>query len=470
MPFGATSSYDPQPPADAVGRLRNWNIFDGLFEFDEGGKLVPALAQEATPNADATEWTVRLRSGVTFHDGHPFTADDVVYSLKRILNPKTQAEAFAQLGMVDARGIRKTDKLTVKIPLHYPFAILPEQLAVIGSVMMVRNGERTFTPPIGTGAFMFETGNARGLTLKRNPNYWRSGLPRLDTVELVNIQDPTARLNAVSSGQVDAIDPVDPSQVAVARGNPHLTVFTNHKTATFMPLYMTATKRPFSDNRVREAIKFAADRNAMNQLAYGGNGKLGNDMFGISDPGYPTDVPQRPYDPERAKALWNKAGMAGTQLQFWTSDLWPGQETHAVAFAQQAKAAGIDVNVQRVPVDQFFTKAYAVQPFANDYWFATPALSLMSLAFVPKGSYFATASWSNQRTTDLYHQAVTQLDGSKRAELTGEILRFFRENGPYVIWAFEGGSNIYSAKIGGQENSAIRPLNGYKLDKFFIKS
>jgi peptide/nickel transport system substrate-binding protein len=469
MPFGATSSYDPQTPADAVGRLRNYNLFDGLFQFDDAGQLAPALAEEASSNADATEWTLRLRSGVTFHDGRPFTADDVVYSLKRILDPKTKAEAFAQLGMIDARGIRKIDKTTVKIPLHQPFVILPTQLGALGTVLMVPVGMSDFKHPIGTGPFMFVRGNSQKFVLKRNPHYWRPGLPRLDGVEVINIQDPTARLNAVLSGQVDAIDPVDPSQVAAAGANPKVTVFTN-KTSTFMPLYMTVTKRPFTDNRVREAIKFAADRKQMNDLAYGGNGTLGNDMFGLTDPGYPKDIPQRPYDPERAKALWNQAGMAGTKLQFWTSDLWPGQLTHATAFAQQAKAAGIDVTVRRVPVDQFFTKAYGVQPFADDYWFATPALSLMSLAFVPKGAYYATASWASPRTTDLYRQAVAEQDDAKRADLTGEISRDFRDNGPYVIWAFEAGSNIYSAKIGGQENSAIRGLNGYRLDKFFVKS
>lgn len=469
MPFGEVSSLDPHLPPGAVSRLRNWNVFDGLLEFNNAGELVPALAEEVTPNADATEWTIRIKSDVTFHDGSALTADDVLYSFRRILDPATEAEARQQIDMIDAGGMAKVDNRTIRIPLKYAFWVFPEQLAMLGTIAIVKDGTNSFSPPIGTGAFTFDSGSNEKFTLKGNPNYWRSGLPRLSVVEVINIQDPTARLNALRSGQLDAIHPVEPSQVEAANADPKINVFTNH-TGTFMPMYMDVSKRPFNDNRVREALKFATDREQMNQLAYGGEGRLGNDMFGALLPGYPEDIEQRPYDPERAQALWKQAGMVGSKLEFWTSDVWPGQLTHATAFAQQAKAAGIDVTLRNIPVDQYFTKAYSVQPFASDYWYTTPALGLMSLAFVPKSAYFDVASWSNPRTTQLYQEAVKQPDEEKRNDMVREILLEFRDTGPYIVWAFEASSDLYSERIGGQENSAIRGLNGFNLEKFFVKS
>jgi peptide/nickel transport system substrate-binding protein len=119
--FSAAGSNDPLPGPGPEGRLRNNAVFNFLFAFTKTGQLIPSLAEEATPNSRATVWTIKLRDGVTFHDGSPLTADDVVYTFKRILQPKTKAEGAGDIGMVDASGIRKIDRLTVRIPLKYAF-------------------------------------------------------------------------------------------------------------------------------------------------------------------------------------------------------------------------------------------------------------------------------------------------------------------------------------------------------------
>lgn len=470
LPAGAAGSLDPHAPASLHARLRNTNVFDTLYAYSGSGQLVPSLAEEATPNSDATEWTIRLKSGVEFHDGSTLTADDVIYSLRRILDPETGAEGTGQIGMVDAAGLTKVDDLTVLVPLTRPFSIFLDQLAAGHVISIIKNGETRFEQPNGTGAFKFVSGNDSEFTLERNPNYWISGLPYLDGVEVIPIQDPTARLNALKTDEVDAIHPVELSQAAALGASASITQFTN-KTATFMPMYMRVDGKPFSDNRVREALKFAADREKMNELAYGGEGVIGNDMLSaVDDPGYPTGVEQRPFDPDRAKALWEEAGMGGSTVEFWTSGVWPGQVTAATVFAQQAKQAGINIEVKKSPEDQFISKVYGIKPFANDYWKFTPALTIMSLTFVPDADYFATASWASPETTSLYEQAVAQGDEAKRQELTQEINTRFASEGPYINWGYEASPDLYSSRIGGQENNVIRGLNGFRLEKFFVKS
>ena len=223
--FTAAGTNDPLPGPGPEGRLRNNAVFNFLFAFTKTGQLVPSLATAATPNATATVWTIKLRSGVTFHDGSPLTADDVVYTFKRILDKKTKAEGYGDIGMVNAAGVRKIDPLTVHVPLKYAFSILPYQLT--NSVPIIKNGATTFNPPIGTGAFKFVSGNGQKIVLAKNFDYWEPNLPGLDGAEIINIQDSTARLNALKTNQVDTIYPVDSTQIPVVSNSSNIKISVN---------------------------------------------------------------------------------------------------------------------------------------------------------------------------------------------------------------------------------------------------
>lgn len=468
LPFGAASTNDPHPaPPGQQDTIRNFNVFNLLYWYDPEGNLYPMLAESAEPNADATVWTIRLKSGVQFHDGSPLTADDVIFSFQRILDKKTGAEASGALAMVNAKGMKKIDNLTVQVPMNYAFSILPNQLATKGT-SIVKAGTTNFDNPIGTGAFKFVSGDGQKVVLERNENYWVEGYPYLDTAELVNVQDPTARLNGVKAGELQAIYPVDSSQAAAVGSDTSVKLFTS-KTATFMPLLMNAGVAPFSDANAREALKLACDRDAMNRVAYGGEGNLGNDMFGYIDPGYPSDVAQREFDPEKAAGLWKDAGLEGTKLELWVADIWPGQVTSSTAYAQQAKQAGIDIEIKKTSADQYFTKAYGVQPFTNEYWNYRPIITLWSECFNADSPYYSTTNWATPESTKLYSQAIGETDEDKRNEMTGEMMRIFHDDGPYVVWAFEATTDIYASNVGGQENNAIRGLNGFALDKFYLQ-
>ncbi len=467
LPFGAASTSDPHPAPPGVNDvIRNANVFNLLFYYEPEGRLAPMLAESAEPNSDATVWTIRLKSGIVFHDGSPLTADDVIYSFRRILDEKTKAEGVGAIDMIDPAGLKKLDDLTVEVPLKYAFSILPNQLATKGT-SIIKAGTTSFDPPIGTGPFKFVSQDAQKIVLARNENYWKEGLPLLDGVEMINVPDATARLNGVKAGELHAMYPSDASQAATVKDDPAVSLFTS-KTGIFMPLMMNTAVAPYSNPKVRQALKLATDRSAMNAVAYGGQGNLGNDMFGYFDPGYPQDVPQREFEPDKAAALWKEAGMEGSKLELWVSDIWPGQVTSSTAFAQQAKQAGINIEIKKTPADQYFTKAYGVQPFTNEYWNYRPIITLWSETFAPNAPYFETTNWSPPRTSDLYDQAMRETDEAKRNELTGEMMRIFHDDGPYVVWAFEAPTDIYSSTLGGQQNNVFRGLNGFALDQFYL--
>ena len=466
--FGVGASNDPHvSPAGDQNVIRNFNVFNLLFWNDKTGALKPALATSATANSDATLWTIKLRSGVTWHDGSAFTADDVVYSLKRIVDPATNALGASTLAMVDAANIRKIDNLTLEVPMKFPFSVLPDQLATKG-MSIVKDGAKTFDPPIGTGAFKLVSGDKNRIILERNNNFWVSGMPYLDMVTIVNVMDATARINGVRTGKLDTIYPVDAVGAASVAKDPKVITFVN-KTRTYLPLYMNAAVKPFADVRARQAMKLATDRESMNRVSYAGKGYIGNDMFGILDSGYPTDIKQTSYDPEKAKALWKAAGNSNVKIELWTADQWPAQQSSATVWAQQAKKAGINVTLKTSPADQFDSKVYGVKPFSQDYWNYRPILTMWQEAFNPDSEYFKVQNWGPEKTQKLYKQAVGTGDPKLRDEITKEMLTIFHNEGPYIVWGFQASPDIYTSRIAGQENSSVRGLNGFHLETFFIK-
>lgn len=468
-PFGAASVLDPHPaPPGNQDVMRNFNIFDLLFWYDKNGKLYPKLAESCVSNKAATVWTLKLKRGVLFHDGSALTIDDVIYSIKRILDPATAAEAKSTLAMIDGSGLKKINAYTLEIPLLYAYSILPNQFATKG-VSIIKAGTTSFETLNGTGPYKYGSGDAQKVTLTRNANFWAGGgRPFLDTVEIINVPDAAARLNGLKTGALDTIYPTTAADGNAVKSDRKIIVFTS-KTGTIQPLLMNASLKPFDNPNVRLAMKLAADRNTMNRLSYDGEGKIGNDMFGVFDSGYPTGLKQRQYDPEKAKALWKKAGLEKSTLNLYTSDIWPAQITHSTVYAQQAKKAGMKIKVITQPADQYFSKGYGVHAFHNEYWNYRPILTLWNACFNLDSGDYKYTSWATDKATKLFKAASAEGNSKIRDEITSEMMTIFHNDGPYVVWAFETSQSLYSSKIGGQENSPIRSLNGFDFSGFFVK-
>src|SRR5262249_20327636 len=184
---------------------RLFPLHEPPVRFWPGAPLVLDLPDGVAPPPDSASWVVRVRPGVTFHNGKPLTADDVMYSLKRIVNPKAPLPGAAPLAAVDTAGMKKLDSRTVKIPCHTPYAILDQTLANY-YYNIVPEG---YDPkaPVGTGPFKFASFTpGQESVFERYASYWRNGQPYLDRVVITDFADEASQLNALTSSQADMVN------------------------------------------------------------------------------------------------------------------------------------------------------------------------------------------------------------------------------------------------------------------------
>ncbi|MDR2986857.1 MAG: ABC transporter substrate-binding protein, partial [Nocardiopsaceae bacterium] len=184
--------------------LRVMALYNGLVRLDSRAQVVNDLADEMTPNADATQWDIRLKQGVTFHDGKPLTAGDIIFTLRRIMNPKSPLNGASALAPLDPSGMKALDKHTVRLAMRTPYASFPEQISAVYNFGVVPVG---YDPknPVGTGPFAFKSFSpGQQSVFTANKNYFQSGRPYLDSLTIIDsFASDTAAFNALQGGEVD---------------------------------------------------------------------------------------------------------------------------------------------------------------------------------------------------------------------------------------------------------------------------
>lgn len=426
---GPTDTLDPGKAASDADFYRAGALFDALSYFDPNFDVVNALAVSFEPNATATLWTVKLRPGVKWHDGKPFTSADVVSTLKR--NDKLQLVGTTATAFIDFKGLKAVDPLTVSIPLTRPQAQFPQFLTA--PLFIVQDGVTDFTHPVGTGAFEFVSWTPGQTSLfKKNPNYFVSGQPYVDELQLTTIADANARINAVLSGQVDAGDQLTYAAARQYKNNSSLQIVTSPP-GSFIPFTMATDTPPFDDVRVRQAFRLIADRPALLNVAQLGFGEVGNDLAAKGLVNYDQQLPQRAQDLDKAKSLLKQAGHDSLTVTLNTSTVSPGMLEAATAFAQQAKGAGVKVVIDNIPAADFYGSKYLKYTFGMSGWTANPVEGFMAGALA-KGAPFNETHWHSPHFDDLYSAASATLDPAKRQQLLNEAQSLLWNEGGYIIW------------------------------------
>ena len=447
---GASDTLDPIKATTSIDYQRAAALFDYCYWPDEDFVIQPQLVEEAEPNADASEWTLRLREGVTFHDGKPLTADDLIFTIQHIFEVDFSGLA-GRFAVVDRKRMRKLDDRTVRVPLKVPFAIFPNQLAQLPVIPVGFDAEN----PVGTGPFAFERFTAGKESLfVRNPDWWggfwqEKGTPYLDGLRMINFGDDTARVNALLADQVDAIDAVPFGQTTAIEAQGY--ELFNVPTGNWRPFTMRVDVAPFDDVRVRQAIRLLADREQLIQQAYAGFGTLGNDLYSPQDPVYASaGIPQRTTDVEQAQSLLRQAGQDGLRVELVTSNVAAGVVEASTVLASQAKAAGVEISVRKVDSDTFYGDNYLKWPFAVDWWTPLPYLDQAVTADGPTAEYNET-HFKDPEFGGLYYDALKETDEDKRTEYQHEMMRIQHERGGYLIWGFANTIDAHSAKVGGMK-------------------
>ncbi|MDX6312077.1 MAG: peptide/nickel transport system substrate-binding protein [Streptomyces sp.] len=455
----AKDSLDPHNPLTYPDQARVLSLYEPLFFHDAKYRLKPLLAQSIEPSKDGMTWTLRLRDGVEFHNGKTLGADDVIASLRRIMNPKSPAAGATSLAVIDAARLKKLDARTVRITLKHPYALLQDLLAQYS--LGIVPADFDITKPVGTGPFAyksFDPGNQS--TFTRFAGYWQRPA-YVDQLDIIDFADDTAKVNALLSGQVDALDNLPQSQIKVieAQGGKVLV----SETGAWTPITMRVDTGPFRDARVRQAFRLIVDRPQMVSQVLNGQGRIGNDLYAPFDPAYNDALPQRAQDLAQAKSLLKAAGHDGLTVELATSSgIGSGAVEAAQLFAEQAKGAGVTVKVRTADSSTFYGDQYLSWPFAEDYWFTRNYLPQVNQGSVKAAPYNET-HWNDPEFVSLIDQASRQFDAGKRDELLKAAQKIEYESGGYIVWGFKNQVDAYAAGVSGFTPDRNLPLSNYQF-------
>jgi peptide/nickel transport system substrate-binding protein len=343
---GEPDQLDPQKTSAYFSFEVLENVFDTLVQPDANLEMRPALAESWTVSPDQRAWTFHLRHGVTFHDGSPFTADDVVYSYRRIIDQKlTNSDKFSAVTNVTA-----PDRSTVAITLKQPTPNLLTNLGGFKGVAIVqrRNVEsgQLATHPIGTGPFAFVSRTSGdSITLKANPAYW-AGAPKISGVTFRFISEPSTALSALQAGEIDWTDSIPTQRVAALKDDDSVTLATTPSN-DYWYLALNEARAPWNDVRVRQAIAYAIDRDAILQATSYGTAVANQLAIPKGNPWY-TPYDAYRHDIERAKGLLHEAGAAPKSLDMLVTTEYPETVTAAQIIADNLAPLGITVNIRTV--------------------------------------------------------------------------------------------------------------------------
>ncbi|MGN6379630.1 MAG: ABC transporter substrate-binding protein [Gaiellales bacterium] len=448
------------------GRIQN--LYDPLTVVNSDLSRSPGLALEWHPNADATVWTVKLRPDVTFHNGKSFGAADVIYSIQQMAGKTSYALPF--VSGINVAELKKLDKLTVQIPLKTPDADLQANFLYYNT-WIIPEGQKDYTHPIGTGPFKFESFTpGQQSVFSANKNYWVQGKPYVDTLKITSITDNTARLNALLAGQIDGMAQLPTAQAKAQASSGQITVLAAPSPQAMM-FYMDVSKPPFNDPRVTEAVKLIADRPALINGAINGYGTVGNDIVGKGLPFYDTSLPQRVQDIEKAKSLLKSAGQSGLTVELQTSDIFPGFVEAATLLAQQAKAAGVTMNLKQVPADSYYNPSllYLKMPFAETQW-PINSLKFFYLQALATDAPYNETHWKSASWNNLLTQAIGELDQSKAQSLWNQVQSIQYNQGGYLNWTNADWVDGLSTKVKGLKPSAAGALGNYRFLDAWLSS
>lgn len=447
---------DPADVNDTLSQSACRLMFQGLYGFDKDMKLIPVLAESFEADANATVFTFKLRTGVKFHDGTPFDAAAVKANFERVANPANRLKRQSLFAMLDK--VEVVDSATARVHLKEPFGAFVNTIAHPAGFMLspkaiAEFGKEINRHPVGTGPFTFVSWSADTMRAKKNADYWKPGLPKVDSVTFRSIPENGSRLAALQAGEAQFIYPLPPEMAVVAQRSPNVDIV-NEPSIIARYVSMNCMKKPFNDIRVRRALNHAVDKTAYLKVVYNG---FAEPLDSPIPPKLGFYSKQTPYafDAKKAKELLAEAGYPnGFETEMWASNNTLSQR--GMQFMQQQLAAvGVKVNVLPLEAGVLDSRIWSVkdpkdaqlQTYYGGWssstgdadWGLRPLLS--SKAFPP--NLFNTAYYSNPEVDKALEGALATADSAKRGEFYKRAEALIWDDAP---WIFLGVENVLSAK------------------------
>jgi peptide/nickel transport system substrate-binding protein len=451
---GANDLLDGQQIVSKADIARIVTGWEGLLNFDPAYNIVTddSIAEEVE-SVSADKYVVRLKEGILFADGKPVTAEDVIYSFNRLLDPELAVFGGSALRpILDPSGVVKIDERTVEITLKQPVATFPEALCGYTSNIVPVGYERFAGDPtnqIGTGPFVlkeFEIG-VQSIHV-RNEYYWQPDKPYFDEVHIIDFADSDAMVNALLADQIDVCADIPATAVESITGA-GMSVL-NSAGGGWTPIFMAVDIAPFTDNKVRQAMRLIPNRQAMIDEVAGGYGTIANDLFAPLDACYIGDeLPQRDQDLDQANALLAEAGNPELPALLAPNDT-AGLPEIIQAFAAMAAEGGITIDAQVVDGGIYWGDEYLKRPFGTDFWGTRNFLAQCAAGELPTAPYPDT-HWPPEGSTfvDDYNAAVAETDLDKRKVITDKMQTELYETGGLIIPFFGNQLDGFNPRLQG---------------------
>jgi peptide/nickel transport system substrate-binding protein len=454
---------------DPATHTSSWNINcelqlrNCLVEIDHKFQPIPELAESWESSPDAKKWIFNLRKGVEFHDGKSLDAEDVVYTLNHHRGEDSKSAAKPYLDPITSLKADGKHRVLVELEAgnaDFPFLMSDYHLAIFKAG--TKGAE--FQKGIGTGGYILEQWEP-GVTMiaRRNPNYWKEGRAHFDKVETLHIADVNARTNALKTGQIHMMERCDRKTLHLFKRMKGIEILAVTGTKHFTMPMMTTTK-PYDDNNVRLGLKYACNREEMVQRILHGYGETGNDHPIASVNRYfNKNLEKRTYDPEKAKFYIKKAGKLDHTFNLHTAEAaFAGADDAAILYQEQAKKAGIKINVVREPSDGYWSNIWTVKEFCMCYWSGRPAEDLMFSVAYAAGAPWNDTKWNNKKFNELLVAARAEIDEKKRAQMYGEMQQICRDDGGTLVPMFAQIVDACSEKIGHDTISGHMEADGQR--------
>ncbi|QPC45789.1 ABC transporter substrate-binding protein [Mangrovibacillus cuniculi] len=445
---GDSVSLDPSQATDGESFKVTKNVFETLIEFGEQDtELHPGLATEWSNTEDGLQYTLKLREGVTFHDGTPFNAEAVVFNFERWKGGSKEQFYYynSQFGEVISEVVAD-DEYTVTFKLTRPLAPFYKNLAMspfaIASPAAIEQfGDKFNENPVGTGPFVFKEWKRNDrITIEKNPNYWEEGLPKLDTVIFRAIPDNSARVNALATGEVDLIDGVNYSDVPTIEGNSELQMF-YRPSMNVAYVGLTNTRGPLQNKLVRQALNYAVDKASIIDAFYAGAAEPAKNPMPPVIAGYNDALEGYEYNPEKAKELLAEAGFEdGFEMELWAMPVarpyMPDGQKVAEALQANFAAVGVNAKITSYEWATYLEKARNGEAdsfllgWTGDNGDADNFLYvLLDQDSIGSNNY---AQYQNQAVHDLLVEAQSTPDQAKREELYKQAQELIHEDAPWI--------------------------------------
>jgi peptide/nickel transport system substrate-binding protein len=448
---------DPAKQNNQTDYTRCFTFYNGLTRLDASLTSQLELA-ESISNERATVWSFKLRRGVTFHDGSPLTAEDVVYSLSRHKDPATGSAARTlalPMQEIVAAGTHE-----VRITLSSPNADLP---VVLGTphFLIIKNGTTNFGTAIGTGPYRCRefTPGVKSVAV-RNPDYFKSGQPYLDEIELIGIPDETARVNALLSGDVHIAASISPRLARRVQSASGFSVFET-KAGGYNDLVIRQDAEPTRNAELGLALKYLLDREQMKSAVFQGYAVVANDQpIDPTNRFYFPDLPQRPFDPEKARFHLQRSGIGTTAvpLHAMASSTMLDQ---AVVIQQSAQRIGLNIDVRRMPADGYWSNVWMKYPLTMGSINPRPSADVLFTLFFKSDASWNESAWRNERFDQLLVEARAETDDARRRQMYGEMQTLVHNQCGIGLPVFMSILDAHTEKLRGLRPIPTGGLMGY---------